>query len=631
MTQTPQTAEKHSFTAEVQQVLHLVIHSLYTDKEIFVRELVSNAVDAMEKIRFLKLQNEPIIDPDAPLTLRIQTDDTAKTIAFIDSGVGMTHDELIGHLGTIAKSGSHQFLEKLQENAASSIDLIGQFGVGFYSAFIVADRVEVYTRSYKTDEAHGWKWTSKGDGSYEIEPAAGLERGTRIVLHLKNSESAFARASQIESILHKYSSFVPIPIELNGEKLQTVGAIWARRKSEVTEEEYREFYHYLAHAHEEPHYKLHFSADAPLSIHALLFVPSRSIEKMGMGRHESEVSLYSKRVLIQPKAPGLFPDWLRFLRGVVDSDDMPLNVSRETMQDSALFKKLGRTLTNRFLKMLEEESKEQSEKYQIFFDLFGHCLKEAVFTDFTHRDQVIPLLRFESSSLEPSKGTSFEAYISRMKTDQNEIYYLSAPDRRSAEESPYYEVFKEKNLEVLFLYDPRDEMVMDSLREVNGKRLKPAEKTELTLSEDESKSSGSQSLSMDEARLLSNWFKEHLKERVGEVQASKRLVQSPAAIVESDPHLTSNMRRMMRGMAAHSAHMGQNEEWLSKPNLEINPAHPVIRELNQIRQKNSELAATVAEQIWDQALFSAGLLAEPQTMVRRMNQLLEKVLAPHSS
>src|SRR5829696_2898919 len=352
-------AEKHPFQAEIRQLLEIVIHSLYTDKEIFVRELMSNAADATEKLKFLQTSGTEIRDPDLPLKITVSTDDQAKTITFTDAGVGLTHSELIENLGTIAHSGSKAFLEQLKANKADA-NLIGQFGVGFYSAFMVAEKVTVYTRSYRPEE-QGWLWTSDGIGGYEIEPAGDLDRGTKIVLQLKETE--FARSSRIEQIIKHYSNFVQFPIELNGNAVNTVQALWTKNKSEISDTEYEEFYHYIGHDSEAPLYRLHFNADAPLSIRALLFVPPKSFEQITMNRAESEVNLYCRKVLIQPKAKDLFPDWLRFLKGVVDSEDLPLNISRETMQDSALLRKLNDVLTKRFLKWLEEEAKGDPVKF----------------------------------------------------------------------------------------------------------------------------------------------------------------------------------------------------------------------------------------------------------------------------
>lgn len=608
------TTEKHAFQAEIAQLLEIVIHSLYTDKEIFVRELISNAADASEKLKYLQTSGAEIFEPEAPLKISVTTDDTAKTITFSDAGLGMTHGELVENLGTIAHSGSKAFLEQLK-NAQGNADLIGQFGVGFYSAFMVAEKVTVYTRSYQPGE-EGWIWTSDGRTGYEIEPASDLPRGTKIVLQLRESE--FASATTAERIIKHYSNFVQFPIELNGNTVNTVQALWTKSKSEITDADYDAFYQYVGHDTEAPVYRLHFSADAPLSIRALLFVPGKSYEQLTLSRGENEVNLYCRKVLIQPKAKGLFPEWLRFLRGVVDSEDLPLNISRETMQDSALLRKLNDVLSKRVLKWLDEEAKADPEKYDRFFQEHGHCLKEGIATDWTHREALAKLLRFESSHTEKSKTTSLADYVSRMPEAQKEIYYLLAPSRESAEASPYFEVFRERKYEVLFLSDPRDEFVMEHLREFDGKKVVASEKAELTLDRPEDQE---HALNADEARLLANFIKETLGERVGEVRTSKRLVGSPAVAVESHAQLTSSMRRILKTMNREGM-----PEMDAKPDLEINPDHPMIGRLEKIRHTDSALAAEVTEQILDNSLVAAGLLEDPRAMLGRLNSLLEKLL-----
>jgi molecular chaperone HtpG len=606
------TIEKHAFQAEIAQLLDLVIHSLYTDKEIFVRELISNAADATEKLKFLQTSGAEIFEPEAALKISVSTDDQAKTITFTDAGIGMTHGELIDNLGTIAHSGSKAFLEQLKANQADA-SLIGQFGVGFYAAFMVAEKVTVFSRSYLPGES-GWLWTSDGRTGYEIEPAGELSRGTKIVVHLKDTE--FAQAANIERIIKHYSNFVQFPIELNGAAVNTQQALWTKNKSEITDDEYSEFYRYIGHDSDAPQYRLHFSADAPLSIRALLFIPQKSHEHLTMTRGESEVNLYCRKILIQPKAKDLFPEWLRFLKGVVDSEDLPLNVSRETMQDSALLRKLNDVLTKRVIKWLDEEAKADAEKYDKFFAEHGHCLKEGVANDWQHREALAKLLRFESSFTEKGKTTSLADYVSRMPEEQKEIYSLTAPNRESAETSPYFEVFREKKYEVLFLYSPHDEFVMDNLREFDKKRLVAAEKADLKLDKETANA-----LSEEDARLLANFIKERLADRVNEVRSSKRLVGSPAVVVDSDQHITSSMRRMMKMMNREG---GPSLE--SKPDLEINPDHAMLVRLNTIRSSDAALAGEVAEQIFDNALVAAGLLEDPRAMLGRLNSLLEKLL-----
>jgi molecular chaperone HtpG len=400
--------------------------------------------------------------------------------------------------------------------------------------------------------------------------------------------------------------------------LNTVTAIWARSKSEIKDAEYQEFYEFVAHDHEAPRYRLHFTADAPLAIQALLFVPPKNFEAFGLGRQESEVNLYCKRILIQAKAKHLFPDWLRFLKGVVDSEDLPLNISRETMQDSTLLQRLNKVLTSRFLKFLEEQAAQDAAAYEAFYGEFQRYLKEGVVTDFTHQEALGKLLRFESSLLEPGKLTSLADYVGRMPGEQKEIYCLLAANRAAAEASPYYEVFRDRKLEVLFLYDAWDEFVTEHLRTFAGKPLKLAEKAELNVNE--TKRDGA--LSAEAAQGLAKWLKESLGEAVGEVRVSQRLVDSPAVVVDADKFMTANMRRLMKAMKRDEAEVAP-----AKHDLEINPAHGIIVRLEAMRAGDPVLAASVAAQVLDNARVAAGLLEDPRAMLQRLNTLLEKVLS----
>ena len=612
--------ETHHFQAEIQQLLNIVIHSLYTDKEIFVRELISNAADACEKLRFKQSSGSPILQSETAPAISVTTDDKAGTITITDTGLGMTREELVENLGTIAHSGTKAFLKQLADDKKPDVGLIGQFGVGFYSAFMVAKKVTVLSRSFVPEE-QGWQWTSEGMGGYELAPTADLPRGTKITLELKDDAKDFAQAATVERIIQRYSSFVPFPIELNAKRLNTVQAIWARNKNEIKEEEYNEFYTFVGHDHEKPLFRLHFTADAPLAIQSLLFVPQRNFETLGMGRIDSEVNLYCRKVLIQAKAKGLFPDWLRFLKGVVDSEDLPLNISRETMQDTTLMQKLNKVLTSRFLKFLDEQSEKEPDSYVKFYAEYQRFLKEGVVTDFTHKEALGKLLRFESSTLEKGKLTSLADYVKRMPSDQKEIYCLLTPNRGAAEASPYFEVVRERKFEVLFLYDAWDEFVIEHLHTFEGKPIKLAEKADLDLSE--TKKDGA--LSDDAAKSLSEWIKQTLGDKVGEVRVSKRLVDSPAVVVDADKFMTASMRRMMKAMKQDSM-----PEAPVTHDLEINPSHPLITRLEAIRQKDGGLATSVAEQVLDNARVAAGLLEDPRAMLTRLNQLLERVLSKES-
>jgi molecular chaperone HtpG len=609
------TPQKFEFQAEIKQLLDIVIHSLYTEKEIFVRELVSNASDALEKLRHLQLTEKEIYDDKLTLEINVTTDDKAKTITIQDFGIGMTRAELVENLGTIAHSGSKAFLKALGESGAKNANLIGQFGVGFYSAFMVAKSVKVYTHSWRSNEP-GQVWTSDGGGSYEIETADGERRGAKIVIELKDECSEFAQEHRIKDILERYSAFVSYPINLNGKRINTVQALWLRNKNEVKEEEYTEFYKFQAHAFDEPRLRLHFSADAPLAINALLFVPKENTEKLGFSRLEPAVSLYCRKVLIDAKPKDILPEWLRFLKGVVDSEDLPLNISRESMQDKSLIEKLNKVITKRFLKFLEDEAKNRPDGYADFYKEFGIFLKEGAALDFTHKDQLVKLLRFESSLTEKGKTASLADYVSRMGADQKEIYYLVGPNRAAIESGPYLEGFKARNLEVLFCYEAVDEYVMNNVREYDGKKLTAADHADVKLS-DLPKPEGA--LSDDDVKTLTTWLKETLGERVADVKSSDRLVDSPVLALNADKFMSPHMRRMMKAM---------NKDGGDSPirvNLEINPRHAVIKRLFETRSAQPEKAKLVAEQLLDNALISAGLLEDATAMVARLNKLLESV------
>jgi len=609
------TPQKFEFQAEIKQLLDIVIHSLYTEKEIFVRELVSNASDALEKLRHTQITEQEIADDKLELEITVTTDEKANTITIQDFGIGMTRDELVENLGTIAHSGSKAFLSAIKEGGAKNDSLIGQFGVGFYSAFMVGDSVKVYSRSWKKAEV-GHVWSSDGSGSYEVEESADLQRGTKIVVSLKEDCADYAKDATIKDILERYSAFVSFPIKLNDNHVNTVTALWLRSKNEIKEEEYTEFYKFQAHAHDDPRLRLHFSADAPLAINALLFVPQSNSEKLGFSRLEPSVSLYCRKVMIDAKPKDLLPEWLRFAKGVVDSEDLPLNISRETMQDKALIDKLNKVITKRFLKFLEDEAKNRVDGYNEFYKEFGIFLKEGAAMDFNHKDQLIKLLRFESSLTEAGKTTSLADYVSRMGEDQKEIYYLVGPNRASIERGPYLEAFKARNLEVLFCYEAVDEYVMTNVREFDSKNLKGANHSDVELSDLEQPEG---ELSKKEVEKLTKWLKETLGDRVEEVKSSVRLVDSPALALNADQFMTPQMRQMMKSMNKDGA------DAPLKVNLEINPRAALMKRIYDLSSAEPEKAGLVAGQILDNALISAGLLEDATPMVKRMYKLLEQV------
>lgn len=611
-TAAPQTFE---FQAEIKQLLDIVIHSLYTEKEIFVRELVSNASDALEKLRHLQLTEKEIFDDKLDLEINITTDDKAKTFTIQDFGIGMTQAELVENLGTIAHSGSKAFLKALGESGQKNAGLIGQFGVGFYSAFMVAKTVKVYTHSWKASET-GQLWTSDGGGGYAIEEAPGQRRGSKIVLELKDECLEFSQEWRVKEILERYSAFVSFPINLNGKRINTVQALWLRNKNEIKDEEYTDFYKFQAHAIDEPRLRLHFSADAPLAINALLFVPKENPEKLGLARAEPGVSLYCRKVLIDARPKDLLPEWLRFLKGVVDSEDLPLNISRETMQDRSLIEKLKKVITRRFIKFLEEEANNRADAYAEFYKEFGIFLKEGAALDAIHKDHLVKLLRFESSLTDKGKTTSLADYASRAP-DQKEIYYLIGPNREAIEAGPYLEGFKARNLEVLFCYESVDEYVMNNVREFEGKKLTAADHADVKLPDLPKPPEGA--LSAEETEKLVSWMKQTLGDRVAEVKASDRLVDSPALALNADRFMSPHLRRMMKAM---------NKEGADAPlrvNLEINNRHAVIKHLAASVGAAPEKARLVAEQILDNALISAGLLDDTAKMVQRLYKLLESV------
>jgi len=608
----PQTFE---FQAEIKQLLDIVVHSLYTEKEIFVRELVSNASDALEKLRHLRLTQKEVYDDKLDLEINITTDDKARTFTIQDFGIGMTQAELVENLGTIAHSGSKVFLRALGEGDQKAAGLIGQFGVGFYSAFMVAKTVRVYTHSWRPQE-QGLLWTSDGGGSYAIEESTGERRGCKVAVDLKDECSEFSQDWRVREILERYSAFVSFPINLNGKRINTVQALWLRNKAEIKDEEYDEFYKYLGHDAEKPRLRLHFSADAPISINALVFVPKDNVEKMGLSRLEPAVALYCRKVMIDARPKDLLPEWLRFLKGVVDSEDLPLNISRETMQDRSLVEKLNRVITKRFLKFLDEEAKNRPEAYADFYREFGVFLKEGAALDYTHKDALTKLLRFESSLTEKGKTASLPDYVSRMGGDQTQIYYLLGPSREAIEAGPYLEGFRARNLEVLFCYETVDEYVMSAIREFDGKKIIAADHADVKLS-DQPKAEGA--LGEAETKALVAWLKDCLGERVADVRASDRLVDSPALALNADKFTSPNMRRLMKAMSKDGSQPPL------RVNLEINPRHAVVKRLSELQGSAPEKARLVAEQVLDNALISAGLLEDASGMVKRLYKILESV------
>jgi TNF receptor-associated protein 1 len=615
--------ETREFQTEIKQLLDIVINSLYTEREIFLRELISNAADATEKLRYCKLVEE-VEGVDLPLEISIETNEEEHTLTISDNGVGMTREELIENLGTIAHSGSKEFVRQLTEirkavdegNNRADLSLIGQFGVGFYSAFMVADKVTLYTRSFR-EGAESWIWSSDGTGTYSLEKGDQTDYGTRIVLTLKPDAIQYSKPEEIKRIIKRYSSFVPYPVLVNGEKVNTVEAIWTKNPSEVSEEDYTEFYKYFANAFDEPYYRLHFSSDAPLAINALLYVPKENIERFGFTRLERGVNLFCKKVLIQEKSEAIVPEWMRFVRGVIDSEELPLNISREMLQDSTLVAKLNRVVTNRFLRFLEEQAKEDPEKYNQFWEKFNRFLKEGAATDLTHREALIKLLRFESNLTKSGELISLEEYVARMKEDQKAIYYISGSSREAIESGPYLEIFKDKGLEVLYTYETIDDYILDNLNEYKNKKIVAAEQDSADLPDVGEEKPLPEGVSESDKQALIEWFKNTLGDKVTEVRVSKRLVDSPAVLLSS--HGTHSMQKMMQLMS-------NDLQSIPAGILEINYGHPIIRGIDELRKSGDSFAQAAAEQVLQNAQIAAGLIIDPRDMVERLYSILEKAV-----
>lgn len=608
------------FQAEVRQLLDIVVNSLYTDRDVFVRELISNASDALEKFRLVSLM-ESDWDKSLPLEINIETNEKENSLVISDTGIGMTREELVENLGTIAHSGSREFLKHLAEGDKKDAQFIGQFGVGFYSAFMVASSVRVESLSYRPGPG-GWEWFSDGTGSYTINKAEGLSRGTRIIINLKEDAREFSDAGRIKNIIRQYSNFVPFDIKVNGEKVNTVQAIWARSKSEINDEEYNEFFKFLTNSFLEPVYRLHLSSDAPLQINALFFVPADNPERFGLGRLDPGVNLYSRRVLIQQNARDILPEYLRFVKGVVDSEDLPLNISRETAQNSRLVAKMKKFLTRRFISFLEEESSRDKERFQIFWDKFGQFIKEGCVSDQDNRDQLARLLRFQSSRAGSGEAVTLTEYIGRMKDGQKAVYYINGPSRETIESGPYLEAFRERDIEVLYLLDPVDDFVMTTLQEFQGKKLVSADQADLELPPaDEPGAGGQESLLPEETRSLAAWMKEILGEMVSDVRESGRLVNSPAMVVNPDQMFTTSMQRIMQAADREFGGIGPKV-------LEINPKNSIIIKLARLRKSGADedLLRSCVEQIADNAFLSAGLPGNRGNTIERIYRIMDMAL-----
>ncbi|MBT4484211.1 MAG: molecular chaperone HtpG [Candidatus Latescibacteria bacterium] len=613
--------ESRSFKAEVKQVLDIVINSLYTHRDIFIRELVSNATDALEKMRHESLVQTNYNDKDAPFEIRVDTDKKKHTITITDTGVGMTHDELVNNLGTIAQSGTRGFVENLPEDTKLDSDIIGKFGVGFYSAFMSAEEVRVQTRSFKPT-AKGYEWKSDGVGEYTITKIDDLSRGTSVIVKLKGDAYEYEDDDNVKRIIKKYSNFVPFPVLVNGEKINTAQAIWTKMPSEVTDSEYNEFFKFLSTSESEPTYRLHLTSDAPIQLSSILYVPASNLEQFGFMKLKPSVSLYCRKVLVEQNTDKLFPEYLRFIHGVVDSADLPLNISRETLQDNLVFRKIGKFLTKRILRFLEDEVSKDTEKYNKFWELFNRFIKEGVVTDFENRKELSGLLRFRSSFTDKDEYVSLADYTGRLKEGEETIYYINGRSREEIERGPYMEAFRKRGIEVLYLYEPYDDFVMTALMDYDGKKLVSADSANIELPPDDTGEKKDEPvLSPDDIKNLTQWMKDTLGDRVTEVRESKRYINRPAIIVNPDEAVTTTMQRIMKASDRDFGISGTKV-------LEINPDHEIITTLKKLRDGKSDkgFLQLCVEQIYDNALAESGLLEDPGTMVERVYSIMDRAL-----
>ncbi len=620
------TAVKYEFKTEVKKLLDILVHSLYTSREIFLRELISNASDALDKLRFVLNRNTDIVDKELPLEITIQIDDKKKILIVTDTGIGMTKEEVINNIGTIAKSGTEEFLKILSEAKEETNNLIGKFGIGFYSVFMVAKEVVIKTKSYKSNEI-AVQWRSDGTGEYEItELNEKMPRGTRIEIYLKDDAAEFAEKWRIESIIKKHSNFISYPIYIDKERINTISAIWREPKSSIKKEQYDEFYKFLTYDSEEPADVIHKSIDAPIQFNALLFIPKKSSEFYWLDRENYGLDLYVKRVLIQHKNKDLLPEYLSFIKGVVDSEDLPLNISRETLQENIIFNKIASSVTNTVLTYLIEKAKVDKEGYEKFWKEHGKIFKLG-YIDFANHDKYIELLRFNSSKCKNEyELVSLQDYVDRKLENQKEIYYASGINRETIESSPHMELFKKKSIEVLYFYDPVDELIIASIRKYRDNEFKsietidPKKIEEFKTVEEEKFEKGE--LNKDDrmhfSSLLSK-MKKILGDKVLDVVESSRLVDSAACLVSKDKELTSTMQKILR--------MTNRNIVPQKKILEINPNNKMIRNLIKIfkNDSNDEFIKVATEQLFDLAILGESELEDIHTFIKRSNKILEDI------
>jgi molecular chaperone HtpG len=603
------------FQAEVQQVLALVINSLYTHKEVFLRELISNASDALDKARFLSLTRKDVREQVGEARITIRLDDDKRTLTIEDNGVGMTRDEVIQNLGTIARSGSLDFVKAYAEAAKSKeagLKIIGQFGVGFYAAFMVATRVDVHTLSMLPG-GEPVIWRSSGSGNFTVLPGERATPGTEIVLHLKEEEREYLRTARVREIIKKYSDFVQFPIHLDDELVNRSSAIWALPRAQVTDEQHTEFFRRITGTDTQtPILRVHTSVDAPVQFHALLYVPEKAPLDL-FSKERRGLRLYAKRVLIVEDCDKLTPPYLRFLRGVVDSEDTPLNVSREMLQEDRNLAQIEQQLTKNVLRALADLAKDQPERYATFWTEFGRVLKEGLALDWKHKDEIAALCRFEARSTEPGKTISLEQYVAAMPADQKEIYYIAGPSRRAVEEGPHLEALKKRGYDVLFFTDPVDEWVAQSLHEFDKRRLKSAVHGDVDLGEETDEKA------KEDVAAVLPVVKDALGAKVKDVRFSRRLTESASCLVADEGDPSANMQRIMKMLDANA------EE--STRILELNPSHTIIKNLAALcaSDPRSERVKQWSELLFDQALLAEGIVKDPMDLVKRIQALLTEV------
>ena len=629
------TVEAHKetlgFQTEVRQLLKLMIHSLYSNKEIFLRELISNASDAADKLRFEALADDGLFEEDAELKIRVTFDKPARTLTISDNGIGMSRQEVIEHIGTIAKSGTRQFFESLTGDQAKDSNLIGQFGVGFYSAFIVADKVTVLTRRAGLGAEHGVRWESAGEGDYTLETVEKAARGTEVILHLREGEDDLLDSWRIKSIIKKYSDHITLPIVMKKEEwdaekqaqritdeeeaVNQASALWARAKNDISPEQYEEFYKHVAHDFEAPLAYTHSKVEGKQEYTQLLYIPARA--PFGLWDREARhgIKLYVRRVFIMDDAEQLMPRYLRFVRGVIDSNDLPLNVSREILQHSKDIDAIRAGSVKKVLGLLDDLAENDKEKFGKFWGEFGRVMKEGVGEDHANKERIAKLLRFASTLADTADQTvSLEDYLGRMKEGQGKIYFITADSFSAARNSPHLEVFRKKGIEVLLLSDRVDEWLMSNLTEFDGKPLQSVAKGELDLGklEDEAEKQA-QEKEAEDFKELTDKVKEVLGDKVKEVRITHRLTSSPACLVVGEHDMGGNLARLLQSA-------GQDVP-LTKPNLEINPHHPIVQKLKA--EAGGERFGDWSHILFDQALLvEGGQLEDPAGFVQRLNGLL---------